>query len=270
MKETAETLKAADDAAAPLGKNADGSPVTAKKGGPPPPPDETGEMPNTNLNKAGAQEGQISPYLKGSVGTAVLAGLGAGIYMAVAGAYLQNTDGVEVKITKIEKVKDTKNRYKFTYETLGGQKCGPRGAKVPCIQSAFKPTRRDQFTFRNTHTTSTLDDVTALVMDVDDNAVIFELDYITHIGDGTPEWGYMTCHSSFKNQFFGAVRDTVAVVVDVAKDAGEAVLGGVCDVVKIPFFCDNWLDVNNWALWISIFIGLVSCLMCIYLLYSLV
>ena len=190
--------------------------------------------------------------------------------MTVAGAYLQNTDGVEVKITKIEQVKDKAKYYKFTYETQDGQMCGPTGAKVPCIKSAFKPTKHDTFNFRNTHTTPSCDDLTCVVLDVDLDAktVTFEIDEITSIGDGTPEWGYMTCSSKFEHQFLGAVRDTVNIIVDAALGTGEAVLGGVCDAIKIPFFCEGWLDVGNWALWVAIFIALISLLLCIYLLYS--
>jgi hypothetical protein len=239
--------------AKPLGETVTGFPVTYTKGGPPPGKDPTTEMPD-GPPKVNARWEQVRPYLKG---TTLLAAVGVGTWLAVAGVFLQNTDGVEVKITKIEKIKDQQKQYKFTYTTQGGQMCGtPRS---PCIQSAFKPCKGDTFTFRSTHTTPTLDDVTALVIEVDEDAVSFELD-LTNIGNGTPEWGFMTCHNSFRNQFRASIRDAIQLVADTAKDIASPVLEGICDVIPIPFICPDAFNMGNWVLWV--------CIICCLLLFG--
>lgn len=225
-----------------------GVPVKSTKGGPPPGKDPTTDMPD-GPPKVNARWDQVKTYLKGGGYTTLLAAVGVGTWLAVAGVFLQNTDGVEVKITKIEKIKDQQKQYKFTYTTQGGQMCGT--PRIACIQSAFKPCKGDTFTFRSTHTTPTLDDVTALVTDVDDDAVYFELD-LTNIGTGTPEWGFMTCHTSFSNQFRGSIRDAVQLVVDTAKDVTSPILDGICDTIAIPFICPGAFNMGNWVLWVCI------------------
>jgi hypothetical protein len=163
---------------------------------------------------------------------------------------------VEVEITKIEKIKDTQNQYKFTYKTQGGQKCGT--PPIACIENSFNPCKNDTFTFRSTHTTPTMDDVTAVVIDVDDDAVSFELD-LTDIGNGTPEWGFMTCHSSFQNQFQGTVKETVQLIVDLATDITDPIVSGFCDVISIPFICPNSLRLGNWVIWVIVACCLLMC-----------
>lgn len=251
----ADTARALDDVTAhPLG-DANGIPKKSVKGESPPGKDPTTDMPD-GPPKVNARWAQVQPYLKGGGATAILAGVGVGTWLAVSGVNLQNTDGVEVKITKIEKVKDEQKKYKFTYSTQGGQTCG--SPPIACIQSAFTPCKDDTFTFRSTYTNPTLNDVTALVIDVDDDAVYFELD-LTSIGTGTPEWGFMTCHSSFRNQFRGSVRDAVQLVADLASDVATPVLGGFCDAIPIPLICPNSLNFSNWVLWLCIICLLLIC-----------
>jgi hypothetical protein len=224
------------------------------KGEPPPPPDPTTKM--SLSARAAAQWAEVSPKVKGAIGTTVLAGVAVGTYLAIAGARLQNTDGVEVEITKIEKIKDTQNQYKFTYKTRGGQKCGTPA--IPCIENSFNPCTNDTFTFRSTHTTPTMDDVTAVVIDVDDDAVSFELE-LTDMGDGTPEWGFMTCHTSFRNQFRSTVKETVQLIVDLAADIADPLVGGICDAISIPFICPNSLRLGNWVIWVIVACCLLMC-----------
>jgi hypothetical protein len=207
---------------------------------------------------------QVRPYVTGTLGTTILVGVGVGTWLAVAGVFLQNTDGVEVKITNIEKVANTQKTYKFSYTTQGGQMCG--SPPIACIEDAFKPCKGDLFTFRNTYTTPTLNDVTALVTDVDESAVYFDLD-LTDKGNGTPEWGFMTCHSTFKNQFRGTVRDAVQLVVDTAKDVGSSVLGGFCDVIPIPILCTGF-DFSNWTVWACIACLILSFLVGLYIAFT--
>lgn len=264
--ETLDSLNAPGVTSHPLGTATDGAAVTNKKGGPPPSKDETTDMPD-GPNKVNKRWEAIKPYVKGGTVGTVLAGVGVGVFMAIAGVNLQNTDGVEVKITKIEKVKNTEKTYKFTYATQGGQMCGPSGAKIPCIQNAFNPSKDDTFTFRSTHVTPTLDDVTAVVMDVEDDVVYFDLD-LTDIGNGTPEWGYMTCHSSFKNQFRSNVRDTVKFVADIAGDVAAPVVGGFCDAIKVPIFCPGGFQLGNWAMWVCIIFVFLSLCGLAYAIYS--
>jgi hypothetical protein len=254
--DAADALKVLDDVEShPLGKGLDETPKTSVKGEAPPkkvsdlePPDE--------IPKINHRWEKIKPFLKGGGYTALLAGVAVGTWMAVAGVKLQNTDGVEVKITKIEKIKDEQNKYKFTYATQGGQKCGK--PPIACIESAFNPCKSDTFTFRNTHTTPTLNDVTALVIDVDEDAVIFELD-LTDMGTGTPEWGFMTCHTSFRNQFRGSIRDAVQLVADLATDVTKPILGGFCDAIPIPVICPDTLKLGNWVLWVCIVLLIMCC-----------
>lgn len=248
----------------PLGKGPGETPKTSVKGEAPPAKDPTTNMPD-GPPKVTSRWAQVSPYFKGVGVSGILAGVGVGTWLAVAGVYLQNTDGVEVKITKIEKVKDQQKQYKFTYATQGGQSCGPSGAEVPCIQDAFTPCKDDTFTFRNTYTNPNLNDVTALVIDVDDSAVYFELD-LTDIGTGTPEWGFMTCHTSFKNQFRSSVRDAVSLVADLAADVGSPLLGGLCDAVPIPFICPDAFNFGNWVLWLTVICCLLCCLALVFML----
>ena len=256
-----EALTGLDGATAkPLGETVTGFPVTYTKGNPPPGKDPTTDMPD-GTPKVNARWEQVKPYLKGGGYTTLLAAVGVGTWLAVAGVFLQNTDGVEVKITKIEKIKDQQKQYKFTYTTQGGQMCGT--PPIACIQSAFKPCKGDTFTFRSTHTTPTLDDVTALVTEVDEDAVYFELD-LTNIGNGTPEWGFMTCHSSFRNQFRGSIRDAVQLVVDAGKDVTSPVLQGICDVIRIPFICPDAFKMGNWVLWMCIICFILSIGIAIY------
>jgi hypothetical protein len=275
-EDLAKSFKAAEDVdgaakadpkiEAPLGTKPDGTPKTSVTGEAPPPKDATTEAPNTP-ETAGKRWDEVSPWLKGGIGTTILAGVGVGTWLTVCGVYLQHTDGVEVKITKIEKVKDTEKKYKFTYETQGGQKCGPPGAKVPCIQTAFHPCKNDTFTFRNTYTNPTLNDVTAVVTDVDTDAVYFELD-LTNIGTGTPEWGFMTCHTSFKNQFRNSVREAVQLVVDLATDVGTPLGNAFCDVIPIPFICPDALDLGNWVVWLIVICCLLCCLALVFVLLT--
>jgi len=262
----ADTVKAIDDTPTshPLGKGPGETPKTSVKGDAPPGKDPTTDMP-AGPPKVNARWAQVSPYIKGGGGTAILAGVGVGTWLAVAGTHLQNTDGVEVKITKIEKVKYEQKKYKFTYSTQGGQTCG--SPPIACIQSAFNPCKDDTFTFRSTYTNPTLNDVTALVIDVDEDAIYFELD-LTDIGTGTPEWGFMTCHSSFRNQFRGSVRDAVQLVADIADDVLEPVLGGFCDVIPIPFICPDSLNFSNWVLWLIIVCCILFCLGITFMLVS--
>jgi hypothetical protein len=238
----------------PLGKVGD-VPVTSTKGDAPPPKDATNEMPSGPV-KVETRWQKVSKYVGGST---ILAGVGVGTWLAVSGVNLQNTDSVEVKITKIEKIKDEPKKYKFTYQTQGGQMCGT--PPIACIQNAFKPCKNDTFTFRSTHTTPTLNDVTALVIDVDDKAVYFELD-LTNMGDGTPEWGFMTCHSSFENQFRASIKDAIQLIVDIADDIATPVFGGFCDAIPIPFICTGF-DFTNWTVWVCI---ICLCMCCIGLL----
>ena len=240
-----DTARALDDVTShPLGKGPGDTPKTSVKGEAPPAKDPTTDMPD-GPPKVNARWAQISPYVKGGGGTAVLAGIGVGTFMAIAGVRLQNTDGVEVKITKIERDSSNSKLYKFTYTTQGGQMCGPTGAQVPCIQNSFNPYKDDTFTFRNTYTNPNLNDVTAVVVNVSEDAVYFELD-LTAMGTGTPEWGFMTCHSSFRNQFRGVVRDTVQFAADVAVDIIEPVTAGLCDAVPIPFVCEG-VEFGGWV-----------------------
>jgi hypothetical protein len=248
----------------PLGKDPNGVPKKSIKGEAPPGKAPTTEMPNTP-GRAAARWEKVKPYLAGGGLSTILAGVGVGTWLAVAGVHLQNTDGVEVKITKIQKVKDTQNQYKFSYDKIGGQKCG--SPPIACIQSAFKPCKDDTFTFRGTRTTPTLNDVTALVIEVDENAVYFELD-LTDIGNGTPDWGFMTCHTSFENQFRGSIRDAVKLVADIASDVALPVLGGFCDAIPIPFICPDAFRLGNWTLWVIIVCLLLCCLVIVYLLFS--
>jgi hypothetical protein len=264
--DTVNSLDAPGVTSHPLGTASDGKAVTNIKGQPPPPKDPTTDMPD-GPPKVNSRWDAIKPYVKGGTVGTVLAGVGVGVFMAIAGVNLQNTDGVEVKITKIEKVADTEKTYKFTYETQGGQMCGPSGAKIPCIKNAFNPCKDDTFTFRSTHVTPTLDDVTAVVMDVEDGIVYFDLD-LTDIGNGTPEWGFMTCHSSFKNQFRSNVRDTVQFMADVADDIADPLVGGFCDVVKLPIICPGGFEVGNWAMWVCIIFVLLSLSGVAYAIYS--
>jgi hypothetical protein len=231
-----------------------------KKGGEPPPKDPTTDLP-AGPAKSAAQRSQVAT----AIGTStVLAGVAVGTYLLIGGIRLQNTDGVEVEITKIEKIKDTQNQYKFTYKTQGGQKCG--NPAVPCIENAFHPAKDDTFTFRSTHTTPTMDDVTAVVIDIDDDAVSFELE-LTDIGDGTPEWGFMTCHTSFRNQFRSTVKETVQLIVDLAADIADPILGGICDTISIPFICPNSLRLGNWVIWVIVACCLLMC--CVALILAL-
>lgn len=264
--ETGDNLNAPGVTSHPLGTAADGKALNQVKGQPPPPKDPTTDMPDGPAKVKSRWEA-IKPYVTGGTVGTVLAGVGVATFMAVAGVKLQNTDGVEVKITKIEKVADTEKTYKFTYETQGGQMCGPSGAKVPCIQNAFNPCKDDTFTFRSTHVTPTLDDVTAVVMDVENDVVYFDLD-LTDIGNGTPEWGFMTCHSSFANQFRGGVRDTVQFLADVVGDVTEPLVGGFCDAIKLPIICPGGFDIGNWAMWICILCVILSLLGVAYAIYS--
>ena len=262
----ADLVKSIDDSPTshPLGKGPGETPKTSVKGETPPGKDPTTDMPD-GPSKVNARWAQVSPYLKGGTGTALLAGVAVGTWLAIAGVKLQNTDGVEVKITKIEKIKDQQKRYKFTYTTQGGQMCGT--PPIACIQSAFNPCKDDTFTFRSTHTTPTMDDVTAVVIDVGEDSVEFELD-LTNIGTGTPEWGFMTCHSSFRNQFRGSVRDAVQLVADVATDITDPLLGGICDVVPIPFICPDAFNMGNWVLWLCIVFCILLGLGITYMLVS--
>jgi len=255
--DAADALKGIDDSPAshPLGKGPGETPKTSVTGEAPPGKDPTTDMPD-GPPKVNARWEQVKPYLQGGGLGTILAGVGVGTWLAVAGVKLQNTDGVEVKITKIDKVKDEQKKYKFTYETQGGRKCG--SPPIDCIQSAFNPCKGDTFTFRSTYTNPTLNDVTALVIDVGEDSVEFELD-LTAIGTGTPEWGFMTCHSSFRNQFRGSVRDAVQLVADVAGDVAAPVLGGFCDAVPIPFICPDALNFSNWTLWVCIICFLMCC-----------
>lgn len=246
----------------PLSKGPGETPKTSVKGETPPGKDPTTEMPNTP-SRAQQRWEQVRPWLP--AGTTILAGVGVGIWLTVCGVRLQNTDGVEVKITKIEKVKDKEKEYKFTYQTQGGQKCG--SPPIACIQDAFSPCKNDTFTFRNTYTNPTLNDVTALVIDVDDDAVYFELD-ITDIGTGTPEWGFMTCHTSFKNQFRSSIREAVQTAVDIVTDVGTPVVTTFCDIVPVPFVCPNALKLGNWVIWLIIACCLLFCLLITFLLIS--
>jgi hypothetical protein len=259
-----DTVKAIDDGTPvshPLDKNPDGTPKTSTTGDAPPPKEPTTQMPDGGP-KTQSRWDQVSPYVVGG-GTAILAGVGVATWLTVAGVFNQNTDGVEVKITKIEKVKDQQKQYKFTYQTQGGQKCG--SPPIACIQSAFKPCKDDVFTFRNTYTEPSLNDVTALVIDVDDDAVYFELD-LSSIGNGTPEWGFMTCHNSFRNQFRSSVREGVQLLVDVAEDVADPLVGGFCDVVPLPFICPGAFNAGNWVLWLIIICCLLLCVSIILLL----
>jgi hypothetical protein len=250
-----DTVKSLDDVTShPLG-DIGNVPKKSTKGDPPPGKDTTTDMPD-GPPKVNARWAQISPYLKGGGATAILAGVGVGTWLAVAGVNLQNTDGVEVKITKIEKVTGTQNQYKFMYQTQSGQNCG--SPPIACIQNAFNPCKDDTFTFRSTYTNPTLNDVTAVVIDVDDSAVYFELN-LTDIGTGTPEWGFMTCHSSFRNQFRGSIRDAVQLVADVATDVTTPVLEGFCDAILIPFICPDSLNAGNWVLWVIVVFCLLIC-----------
>jgi hypothetical protein len=263
--DAADAVKGIDDSPTshPLGKGPGETPKTSVKGEAPPGKDPTTDMPD-GPPKVNARWEQVKPYVAAG-GGAILAGVAVGTWLAVAGVYLQNTDGVEVKITKIEKVKDEQKKYKFTYSTQGGQKCGK--PPIDCLQSAFKPCKDDTFTFRSTYTNPTLNDVTALVIDVDDSAVYFELD-LTDIGTGTPEWGFMTCHSSFRNQFRGSVRDAVQLVADIATDIADPVLDGFCDVIPIPFICPDSLNFGNWVLWLCIICFLICCAGLLFLAFS--
>jgi hypothetical protein len=261
-----DTAKALDDVTShPLGKGPGETPKTSVKGEAPPAKDPATDMPD-GPPKVNARWAQISPYVKGGGGTAVLVGIGVGTFMAIAGVRVQNTDGVEVKITKIERDSSNSKLYKFTYTTQGGQMCGPTGAQVPCIQNSFNPYKDDTFTFRNTYTNPNLNDVTALVVDVSEDAVYFELD-LTAMGTGTPEWGFMTCHSSFRNQFRGVVRDTVQFAADVAVDIIAPVTGGLCDAVPIPFVCDG-VEIGGWATWVCLLLLLFCCAVGLFLVLS--
>lgn len=250
----------------PLGAKPDGSPNLSTTNQPVPQKDPTTEMPD-GTTKTTARWNKIKSYVKGTAATTVLAGVGVVTFMDLAGVNLQNTDGVEVKITKIETVQDKPTSYKVTYATQGGQMCGPSGAKIPCIQNAFNPCKDDTFTFRNTHTTPTLDTVTAVVTDVDDNVVYFELQ-LTALGDGTPEWGFMTCHSSFENQFRGTVRDTVQAIAAVASDVANPLVGGICDALNIPLICPGGFDIGNWVMWVCAVLLCLCCLGISYALYT--
>jgi hypothetical protein len=263
--DAADAVKAIDDSPTshPLGKGPGETPKTSVTGDAPPGKDPTTDMPD-GPPKVNARWEQVRPYLAGG-GTALLAGVAVGTWLAVAGVKLQNTDGVEVKITKIEKVKDEQKKYKFTYETQGGQNCG--SPPIACIQSAFNPCKSDTFTFRSTYTNPTLNNVTALVIDVGEDSVEFELD-LTDMGTGTPEWGFMTCHSSFRNQFRGSVRDAVQLVADVASDVADPLIGGFCDVIPFPFICPDSLNFSNWVLWLCIICLLLSCAVFLFLVFS--
>jgi hypothetical protein len=264
IDDAVDTEKAlADVDSHPLGKGPGETPKTSVTGEAPPGKDPTTDMPD-GPPKLNARWEQVKPYVAAG-GTALLAGVAVGTWLAVAGVKLQNTDGVEVKITKIEKVKDEQKKYKFTYETQGGQNCG--NPPIACIQSAFNPCKGDTFTFRSTYTNPTLNDVTALVIDVGEDSVEFELD-LTDIGTGTPEWGFMTCHSSFRNQFRGSIRDAVQLLVDVAKDVADPVIGGFCDVIPIPLICPDSLNFSNWVLWLCIICLLLSCAVFLFLVLS--
>lgn len=186
----------------------------------------------------------------------VIATVGAATYLTIAGVHLQNTDGVEVKITKITK---GNNQFKVEYKTQGGQQCGPSGAKVNCIQSAFNPSKGDYFTFRNTHTNPGLDGQTLKVIGSESSHDVIIEGTITDAGDGVPEWGYMTCSSSFENQFHDSVRDTVKLIVDVAFDVADGARQGICDNVQIPILCSD--GGFNW--WIVALIILICCCCCI-------
>lgn len=249
VDDAAATTKALDD----INSHPLGDAKTSTKGEPPPAKDPTTDMPAGPTRTAKRWD-----QVKTAVGsTTVLAGVGVATFLAVSGVFLQNTDGVEVKITKIEKIKDEQKKYKFTYATQGGQKCG--SPPIACIQNAFNPCKSDTFTFRSTHTTPTMDDVTAVVVDVDDKAVYFELD-LTSIGDGKPEWGFMTCHSSFSNQFRGSIRDTVQLIADVAADVALPIVNGFCDAIPIPFICPDSFNFSNWTVWVCIICIILTCL----------
>jgi len=239
-----DAVKAVDDLEPPPPLNG----AKSTKGEPPPPPNPPPAPPSRWDN--------VKPYVVGLTGTSVLAGVAVGTYLSIAGIRALNTEGVEVKITKIEKIKDTQNQYKFTYKTQGGQKCG--NPPIPCMENAFHPSTNDTFTFRSTHTTPTMDDMTAVVIDVDDDAVSFELE-LTDMGDGTPEWGFMTCHTSFRNQFRSAIKETVQLIVDLASDIADPLVGGICDTISIPFICPNSLRLGNWVIWVIVACCLLMC-----------
>jgi hypothetical protein len=209
-----------------------------------------------------AKWSKVAKY--GVLPTSVIGTIGAATYLTIAGIRLQNTDGVEVKITKITK---GTNQFKVEYQTQGGQKCGPSGAKVACIQNAFNPSKGDYFTFRNTHTNPGLDGQTLKVIGSESSHdVIIEGD-ITSAGDGKPEWGYMTCRSSFANQFHDTVRDTVKLIVDTAFDLPAGAKEGICDNVKIPILCGT--DGINWWIVVAIIVCCCCCMMSILLLTTL-
>jgi len=239
-----DAVKAVDDLEPPPPLNG----AKSTKGEPPPPPNPPPPLASRWDN--------VKPYVVGLTSTSVLAGVAVGTYLSIAGIRALNTDGVEVKITKIEKIKDTQNQYKFTYKTQGGQQCG--NPPIPCNENSFHPCTNDTFTFRSTHTTPTMNDVTAVVIDVDDDAVSFELE-LTDMGDGTPEWGFMTCHSSFRNQFRSTIKETVQLIVDLASDIADPLVGGICDTISIPFICPNSLRLGNWVIWVIVACCLMMC-----------
>lgn len=196
--------------------------------------------------------------------TAVIGTIGVATYLTIAGVRFQNTDGVEVKITKITK---GTGQFKVEYQTQGGQMCGPSGAKVSCIQNAFNPVKGDYFTFRNTHTDPTLDGQTLKVIGTESSHAVIIEGSLTNVGDGKPEWGYMTCQTTFENQFHGSVKDTVKLIVDTAFDISSGASDAICDSVNIPILCGD--GGINWWLVAAFIICCCCCLLTIIVLTTL-
>jgi hypothetical protein len=194
----------------------------------------------TDVAKAQSRLSKVTDLMKNNPKT-TLAGISVVTLSALAGAYLDSTDGVTVNITKIEKIDST--HIKVYYNAPN---------------AFFHPGINDTFDFvSSTPTTPNLNGTNGHKVTAKNGQTDVTLEaQISSVQSNPGSWGSMKCNSSFSNQFGTTTGDGVDWIVSNVADpllhAGDAA------------FCTIFPTLCNKTTWI------IVCVICLIILFIII
>jgi hypothetical protein len=194
----------------------------------------------TDVAKAQSRMSKVTDLMKNNPKT-TLAGISVVTIAALAGAYLDSTDGVTVNITKIEIVDSTHIKVSYT-----------------APNAFFHPGINDTFDFvSSTPTTPNLNGTNGHKVTAKNGQTDVTLEaQISSVQSNPGSWGSMKCNSSFSNQFGTTTGDGVDwIVSNVANPLLHAGDAAFCTI--FPTLCDK----TTW---------IIVCVICLIILFIII
>ena len=220
---------------------------------------DTSERGLTAAEKAASRTAKLKTFFGNNWGKLLVGGMLVGTLGALAGAFLDSTDGETVTITNITVVDSSHIKVSFDPNSVR-----PSG---PLVSPAFfHPAVGDTFTFESsTPTTPDLYPTTATVTSKVDSKTVILGSSVTSVQTNPTSWGSMQCNSTYGSQLGTTIGEgTNWLATNVLQPTIDALANTVSNVGS-SLICTSFPTLCKRTTWIAS--GVISCIILAIILF---